>query len=65
MDTQDTSPSVLLFFDKQRFIFNAGKVRNSITYIYICSGFHECLIMFSFSLGTKSKYEKQSFAQIV
>ncbi|CAL2252399.1 unnamed protein product [Prunus armeniaca] len=23
MDTQDTSPSVLLFFDKQRFIFNA------------------------------------------
>ncbi|CAB4307010.1 unnamed protein product [Prunus armeniaca] len=25
MDTQDTSPSVLLFFDKQRFIFNAGK----------------------------------------
>lgn len=27
MDTQDTSPSVLLFFDKQRFIFNAGEVR--------------------------------------
>lgn len=26
MDTQDTSPSVLLFFDKQRFIFNAGEV---------------------------------------
>ncbi|CAA7057986.1 unnamed protein product [Microthlaspi erraticum] len=25
MDTQDTSPSVLLFFDKQRFIFNAGE----------------------------------------
>ncbi|ONH94989.1 hypothetical protein PRUPE_7G044400 [Prunus persica] len=35
MDTQDTSPSVLLFFDKERFIFNAGEVRNSITYIYI------------------------------
>lgn len=26
MDTQDTSPAVLLFFDKQRFIFNAGEV---------------------------------------
>ncbi|CAL8088157.1 unnamed protein product [Prunus armeniaca] len=40
MDTQDTSPSVLLFFDKQRFKFNAGEVRNSITYIYIwdCNG---------------------------
>ncbi|KAL4387513.1 hypothetical protein GQ457_09G006540 [Hibiscus cannabinus] len=25
LDTQDTSPSVLLFFDKQRFIFNAGE----------------------------------------
>ncbi|XWS20248.1 hypothetical protein CRYUN_Cryun31cG0084000 [Craigia yunnanensis] len=25
MDTQDTSPSVLLFFDKQRFLFNAGE----------------------------------------
>lgn len=25
MDTQDTSPSVLLFFDQQRFIFNAGE----------------------------------------
>ncbi|XP_057773077.1 tRNAse Z TRZ4, mitochondrial-like [Salvia miltiorrhiza] len=25
MDTQDTSPAVLLFFDKQRFIFNAGE----------------------------------------
>ena len=25
-DTQDTSPSLLLFFDKQRFIFNAGEV---------------------------------------
>ncbi|XP_043704195.1 tRNase Z TRZ3, mitochondrial isoform X2 [Telopea speciosissima] len=25
MDTQDTSSSVLLFFDKQRFIFNAGE----------------------------------------
>ncbi|KAK4778034.1 hypothetical protein SAY87_018221 [Trapa incisa] len=25
MDTQDTSPSVLLFFDHQRFIFNAGE----------------------------------------
>ncbi|XP_039125249.1 tRNase Z TRZ3, mitochondrial-like isoform X1 [Dioscorea cayenensis subsp. rotundata] len=25
MDTQDTSPSVLLFFDKQRFIFNTGE----------------------------------------
>ncbi|CAN4086808.1 unnamed protein product [Withania somnifera] len=25
MDTQDTTPSVLLFFDKQRFIFNAGE----------------------------------------
>ncbi|XP_030969986.1 tRNAse Z TRZ4, mitochondrial-like isoform X2 [Quercus lobata] len=25
MDTQDTSPSVMLFFDKQRFIFNAGE----------------------------------------
>uniref|UniRef100_A0A7C9A5Q2 ribonuclease Z n=1 Tax=Opuntia streptacantha TaxID=393608 RepID=A0A7C9A5Q2_OPUST len=25
MDTQDTSPSVLLFFDKKRFIFNAGE----------------------------------------
>ncbi|KAL6996445.1 tRNAse Z trz4, mitochondrial, partial [Sarracenia purpurea var. burkii] len=25
MDTQDTLPSVLLFFDKQRFIFNAGE----------------------------------------
>ncbi|KAK1265060.1 hypothetical protein QJS04_geneDACA015647 [Acorus gramineus] len=26
MDTQDTSPSVFLFFDKQRFIFNAGEI---------------------------------------
>ncbi|THG00201.1 hypothetical protein TEA_008858 [Camellia sinensis var. sinensis] len=26
MDTQDTSPSVSLFFDKQRFIFNAGEI---------------------------------------
>ena len=26
MDTQDTSPSVLLFFDRERFIFNAGEV---------------------------------------
>jgi hypothetical protein len=26
MDTQDTSPAVMLFFDKQRFIFNAGEV---------------------------------------
>ncbi|KAF6171209.1 hypothetical protein GIB67_001924 [Kingdonia uniflora] len=26
MDTQDTSPSVLLFFDNQRFIFNAGEI---------------------------------------
>lgn len=25
MDTHDTAPSVLLFFDKQRFIFNAGE----------------------------------------
>ncbi|PIA44311.1 hypothetical protein AQUCO_01700130v1 [Aquilegia coerulea] len=25
MDTQDTSPSILLFFEKQRFIFNAGE----------------------------------------
>lgn len=25
MDTQDTSPCVLLFFDQQRFIFNAGE----------------------------------------
>ncbi|XP_076952043.1 tRNAse Z TRZ4, mitochondrial-like [Bidens hawaiensis] len=25
LDTQDTSPSVFLFFDKQRFIFNAGE----------------------------------------
>ncbi|XP_059285910.1 tRNAse Z TRZ4, mitochondrial-like [Lycium ferocissimum] len=25
MDTQDTSPSVLLFFDKWRFLFNAGE----------------------------------------
>ncbi|KAJ3700994.1 hypothetical protein LUZ61_004699 [Rhynchospora tenuis] len=25
MDTHDTSPSILLFFDKQRFIFNAGE----------------------------------------
>lgn len=25
MDTQDTSPAVLLFFEKQRFIFNAGE----------------------------------------
>ncbi|XP_071735984.1 tRNAse Z TRZ4, mitochondrial-like isoform X2 [Rutidosis leptorrhynchoides] len=25
LDTQDTSPLVLLFFDKQRFIFNAGE----------------------------------------
>ncbi|KAK9681702.1 hypothetical protein RND81_10G021400 [Saponaria officinalis] len=25
MDTQDSCPSVLLFFDKQRFIFNAGE----------------------------------------
>lgn len=26
MDTQDTSPSVLLFSDKWRFLFNAGEV---------------------------------------
>jgi len=36
MDTQDTSPSILLFFDKQRFIFNAGEV--SIFGYYICIG---------------------------
>ena len=26
MDTHDTMPSILLFFDRQRFIFNAGEV---------------------------------------
>jgi hypothetical protein len=26
MDTGDTAPSVLLFFDQRRFIFNAGEV---------------------------------------
>ncbi|CAL2249569.1 unnamed protein product [Prunus armeniaca] len=26
MDTQDTSPSVLLFFEKQRFIFNVEEI---------------------------------------
>ena len=26
MDTQETSPSVLLFFNNERFIFNAGEV---------------------------------------
>jgi hypothetical protein len=26
MDTGDTTPSVLLFFDQRRFIFNAGEV---------------------------------------
>ncbi|KAF7814244.1 tRNase Z TRZ3, mitochondrial-like [Senna tora] len=30
MDTQDTSPSVLLFFDNERFIFNAGEVMFSL-----------------------------------
>jgi hypothetical protein len=30
MDTQDTSPSILLFFDKQRFIFNAGEVGSAV-----------------------------------
>jgi hypothetical protein len=37
MDTQDTSPSILLFFDKQRLIFNAGEVFSAMTwfrYIY-------------------------------
>lgn len=33
MDTQDTSPSVLLFFDKQRFIFNAGEVCHFYFYV--------------------------------
>ncbi|CAI0423267.1 unnamed protein product [Linum tenue] len=26
MDSQDTSPSVLLFFDEQRFIYSAGEI---------------------------------------
>lgn len=37
MDTQDTSPSVLLFFDKQRFIFNAGEVKLSAIFYKVCS----------------------------
>ncbi|ONI04743.1 hypothetical protein PRUPE_6G337500 [Prunus persica] len=65
MDTQDTSPSVLLFFDKERFIFNAGEYESQLGSHPIASGFHEILIVSEVSLGTKSKYEKQSFAQIV
>ncbi|KAK6912030.1 tRNase Z endonuclease [Dillenia turbinata] len=34
MDTRDTSPSVLLFFDKQRFIFNAGDVSIGLLIIF-------------------------------
>ncbi|KAI5355916.1 hypothetical protein L3X38_008811 [Prunus dulcis] len=30
MDTQDTSPSMLLFFDKERFIFNAGEYESQL-----------------------------------
>lgn len=42
MDTQDTSPSVLLFFDKQRFIFNAGEVRVAAYLLYEHSLLPKC-----------------------
>ncbi|VVA21334.1 PREDICTED: zinc phosphodiesterase [Prunus dulcis] len=45
MDTQDTSPSVLLFFDKERFIFNAGEYESQLGSHPIASGFHEILIV--------------------
>ncbi|KAF6161304.1 hypothetical protein GIB67_009191 [Kingdonia uniflora] len=32
MDTQDTSPSVLIFFDNQRFIFNVGEICHIFLY---------------------------------
>ncbi|VVA21333.1 PREDICTED: zinc phosphodiesterase [Prunus dulcis] len=38
MDTQDTSPSVLLFFDKERFIFNAGEYESQLGSHPIASG---------------------------
>jgi hypothetical protein len=33
MDTGDTSPCVLLFFDQRRFIFNAGEVRRAADFL--------------------------------
>ncbi|KAG4161433.1 hypothetical protein ERO13_D01G054332v2 [Gossypium hirsutum] len=40
MDTHDTMPSILLFFDRQRFIFNAGEIAtndiNSFQIDHIC-----------------------------
>ncbi|OMP00012.1 hypothetical protein CCACVL1_03500 [Corchorus capsularis] len=36
MDTHDTKPTVLLFFDKQRFIFNAGEI-DHICFSRVCS----------------------------
>ncbi|KAJ0076389.1 hypothetical protein Patl1_34084 [Pistacia atlantica] len=40
MDTQDTSPSVLLFVDEQRFIFNAGE-KTTLSIINLSNGLHE------------------------
>ncbi|KAK6141961.1 hypothetical protein DH2020_024295 [Rehmannia glutinosa] len=36
IDTRDTSPSVLLFFDKHRYIFNAGEI-DQIFLLRVCS----------------------------
>lgn len=47
MDTQDTSPSVLLFFDHQRFIFNAGEVTPEGT---LFRSFMHWFVWFDFSL---------------
>uniref|UniRef100_A0A0V0H780 Putative ovule protein n=1 Tax=Solanum chacoense TaxID=4108 RepID=A0A0V0H780_SOLCH len=46
MDTQDTTPSVLLFFDKQRFIFNAGEVSMLYCRIQIQCVWHLVSLLF-------------------
>lgn len=38
MDTGDTSPCVLLFFDQRRFIFNAGEVGEPWIHDFACIG---------------------------
>ncbi|CAH8363678.1 unnamed protein product [Eruca vesicaria subsp. sativa] len=45
MDTQDTSSSVLLFFDNQRFIFNAGEGLQRFCHQNIRSNYQRVIIM--------------------
>ncbi|KAL0319282.1 UNVERIFIED_CONTAM: tRNAse Z TRZ4, mitochondrial [Sesamum angustifolium] len=65
MDTQDTSPSVLLFFDKQRFIFNAGELLTIFVWKLILSacsgsGMDLCYVwdFNAFAVSTKSNYQR-------